>query len=861
MKNLNKFFRSQKISPVRYSVITAVFNTEQYLNDFFISIVQQKCFQGFIEIICVDDGSTDDSAKIIKEWQARYPRNIQYYYQENAGPGAARNMGLRVATGDWITFIDSDDFIAEDYFSIVGEEIASGKENKLIICNHYTYDEKTKRKILEHPLKFRFTHNKEQVTLSDRTKFVHILVNSAFFRRDSIFAANLSFDPDLRPTFEDGDFVLKYLLSIRKPKVLLLRTARYFHRIRISEDSLYSSAKNIESHYILPFTSGLRIVQNTFVKRGFIPQFLQQTLLYMVTRYYKSIIRNQIHLDAISPGLRERFSSLINNIFTYIDADSIRNPYFPFLSEDLEFYFLTQFKPKERIPQKIYIIKYDSSKQQLLIHYFSANPSPEIFFSVNNTQVTPVYSKLMEKKFSGSPAYYKYCVWIQIPTVAHCIAAHSDANQYKFIFMVKNKKFMDIASVDTIIRILSEEPCFSIIDKEFYCKKIGKTTYFKNKYANSWVFMDRDVQADDNAEHMYRFVAKKYPHVKIFFILRKNSHDWDRLYKEGFNLIPFGGISHLAALMNCDYFLSSHLDKYVTSYYGKKLQRCMHYKFVYFGHGVFKDDLSDYLAKRSPLVDCFTRTTEQEYHSIVDDHSPYTLSEKEVVLTGMPRHDSLFDLSIPQENLIVFMPTWRNKIVGSVNRSTNTRAKVDSFLDSEYARKIYSLLASERLDTVLRTTGYKFVFFPHVNIQPYLPDMKIPTSITCLRHSDIHSIQTLFKRAKILITDYSSVAFEAALIGRHIIYYQFDRVTIFGSGHFYKKGYYSYEEHGFGPVIETESALLDYLMNCIGHDCRIDDVYLQRMRDTFQFRDTNNRERVFQAIQNLRRPVSGSMWE
>jgi glycosyltransferase involved in cell wall biosynthesis len=509
--------QKKKKASVQFSVITAIFNTGQYLNDFFSSLVRQKNFLNSIEIICIDDGSTDNSVDIIKKWQKEYPRNIQYYYQENAGPGAARNLGLQVATGDWITFIDSDDFVAEDYFSIVEEAISSNIKSKLIICNHFTYFEKTNKVVLEHPLKFRFTRDKVQLTLSTTTKFVHLLVNSAFFERSSIYAADISFNPEMRPTFEDGEFVLGYLLGVKKPRVLLLRNAKYFHRMRISDDSLYSSAKMAENHYVLHFKAGLRILEKEYSEKLCVPQFIQQTFLYLITRYYNKIIRNCIELDEITPGLNERFTALLRNIFTYIDTDSILKPYFPFLSEELTMYFLKLFKSKEPPFRKIHILKYDAFKQQLLVQYFSTESAPDVSFFFNMIQAKPAYSKIMEKKNSGSPVYYKHCSWLQFSKHDHCIAAHSDMKRCRFIFIVKKQKVENIASLDGIVRILTKEPYDSKFDKAFYIKKIVRSVYYKNRYANSWVFMDRDIQADDNAEHMYRFIAKKYPQIKIFF--------------------------------------------------------------------------------------------------------------------------------------------------------------------------------------------------------------------------------------------------------------------------------------------------------------------------------------------------------
>ena len=94
-----------------FTVITAVYNVEKYLDQYFRSLTKQSLdFVQNITLILVDDGSSDSSAIIIKKWQAKYPNNIHYFYKENGGQASARNLGIQYATGDWLTFIDPDDF-------------------------------------------------------------------------------------------------------------------------------------------------------------------------------------------------------------------------------------------------------------------------------------------------------------------------------------------------------------------------------------------------------------------------------------------------------------------------------------------------------------------------------------------------------------------------------------------------------------------------------------------------------------------------------------------------------------------------------------------------------------------------------
>ncbi|MBF1383530.1 glycosyltransferase family 2 protein [Prevotella aurantiaca] len=97
---------------VKISILVAVYNAEQYLRQCLNSLVSQT-FQD-IEIICVDDASTDSSLSILKEYAVKDNRVKVVHLHENAGIAKARNTGLRISTGDFIAFVDSDDWLSED---------------------------------------------------------------------------------------------------------------------------------------------------------------------------------------------------------------------------------------------------------------------------------------------------------------------------------------------------------------------------------------------------------------------------------------------------------------------------------------------------------------------------------------------------------------------------------------------------------------------------------------------------------------------------------------------------------------------------------------------------------------------------
>ena len=98
---------------LKVSIIVPVYNTEEYLKKCLDSLINQTLEE--IEIICVNDGSTDNSGKILKSY-AKKDERIKVLEQENLKQGSARNNGVRVAQGEYIGYVDSDDWVDLDYF-------------------------------------------------------------------------------------------------------------------------------------------------------------------------------------------------------------------------------------------------------------------------------------------------------------------------------------------------------------------------------------------------------------------------------------------------------------------------------------------------------------------------------------------------------------------------------------------------------------------------------------------------------------------------------------------------------------------------------------------------------------------------
>lgn len=104
---------------MKFSIIVPVYNTSKYLNKCIGSIIGQT-YENW-ELIIIDDGSTDDSANIIDKYSKADSRIIPVYH-DNQGPGKTRNLGISTATGDYVIFVDSDDYIENDYLELLNEK-------------------------------------------------------------------------------------------------------------------------------------------------------------------------------------------------------------------------------------------------------------------------------------------------------------------------------------------------------------------------------------------------------------------------------------------------------------------------------------------------------------------------------------------------------------------------------------------------------------------------------------------------------------------------------------------------------------------------------------------------------------------
>lgn len=208
----------------KISVIVPVYNVEAYLEKCVESILKQTYTN--LEILLVNDGSTDNSGELCDQLASQY-ENIKVYHIENAGVSNARNMGIQLATGSWVTFIDSDDFVTQDYLATLASAVEGLNVGFAIAPLHHikngivtdlpSHSGKTELWSTEETMK--------ELLMTTRTSFFPV---AKLFKRDLL--ADEKFNTNYHLA-EDALFLTELLLKTRCSCVFIDKPVYYYdHR-------------------------------------------------------------------------------------------------------------------------------------------------------------------------------------------------------------------------------------------------------------------------------------------------------------------------------------------------------------------------------------------------------------------------------------------------------------------------------------------------------------------------------------------------------------------------------------------------------------------------------------------------------
>ncbi len=359
----------------------------------------------------------------------------------------------------------------------------------------------------------------------------------------------------------------------------------------------------------------------------------------------------------------------------------------------------------------------------------------------------------------------------------------------------------------------------------------------KKEYKNLWLVMERGFDARDNAYWFFRYLREQHPEINARFVIDKTSPDYEKVAKLG-ETVEYRSARHYLMYLAADRLISTHVQPVAPDlmayYHLRQIGIHPRGKDIFLQHGIIKDEMK-WMRYPTLKVDFFASGGKMEYDHLV---SEFGFPEGVIQYTGLCRFDNLIRGNHPSNEILV-MPTWRGW----------QYPQGEQFYETAFYRHFQSMLENPRLISLLEEKDLKLIFYPHIELQKELDKFRSPSERIILAGWQNYDVQDLLMRCSLLVTDYSSVFFDAGYMEKPVIYYQFD-VDEFLKYH-YQKGYFSYQDHGFGPVVETEEALVDAIYEYAENGFQMQKEYRDRLDAFYPVRDELNCERTYQIVSRM----------
>ncbi|TFH52053.1 hypothetical protein E4J66_09680 [Actinomyces viscosus] len=268
-------------------------------------------------------------------------------------------------------------------------------------------------------------------------------------------------------------------------------------------------------------------------------------------------------------------------------------------------------------------------------------------------------------------------------------------------------------------------------------------------WPRTWLYMDRHNSAGDNAEPLYRYARTHAPNVRHIFVIERTSPDWDRLAQDGFVLLDPTAPGFDAAWTGAETFLLSDIGDPLIKHRLTGAGTSPDQRLVFLQHGVTMRDMWRWFnGARLDVVVC---ATAPEQAGLTADHTSYTLTDREVWLTGFPRHDHLYELLGQERDRILLAPTWDPE----VSRALEAAPDAVGLLDALY-RPWLELAAG------LTQAGHRAVLFAHPKLVLNAPEWFRALGVPAVTGRELPEA---LARSRAVVSDRSSVLDEGMLAG------------------------------------------------------------------------------------------------
>ena len=315
---------------MKVSVIVPVYNTRQYLDKCLTSLVNQTLDE--IEIIVINDGSKENVDDIVEKYKDR----IVYVKNTNHGIGYTRNLGIKMAKGEYIGFVDSDDYVSKDMY-LDYYNYAKTNDLDMVIADYYRVEKTSIKKMMIKHFEIGKTYTNKEIIVN-----IDYGPCNKLFKRNVIIDNNITFEENLK--FEDMPFVAK---ALKHSKIGHIEKAYYNYIVRDESETTIIDNRSFDIFKILDIVNNYYKTDNLFSKEL---EFLSVSKLLN----YNILQRDQISAKARNNFIDKTFDYINNNFPNYKNNSYWNNE--PFFKKILK---------QNIVMTRIYILVYNIRKNLL----------------------------------------------------------------------------------------------------------------------------------------------------------------------------------------------------------------------------------------------------------------------------------------------------------------------------------------------------------------------------------------------------------------------------------------------------------------------------------------------------------------
>lgn len=866
------------------SVIVPVYNVEDYLKRCLDSLISQTIDKKEMEVILIDDGSTDNSPALCDEYAQKYDY-IKVFHVENKGVSNARNFGIDKARGKYIMYLDSDDYLSKNsvkglcnYFEKHYDEIDlmtyseyQDKEGELTRIKHFRYNYINKTGVFD---------------LSD-PDYVYFIQTNMNIIVKNMGEENVKFDTTL--IFHEDQ---KYILSIleKKGKIGFYKPAIYYYFVNIEGTSnqrkhpYYIHDKTIEMwENFIPDSNALPIVQAYFIndfrwKLRFDVlwpyQYKGERFDAEVERYIKLLSRVDIDLIVDYPEMSYAHKAYILGLVygDRMSTELVDDKYAICLDEKTLFDFenieayLSRFHVKNGVLSVVGVLKcvalnftddikmsytlitdgkqtkHDVKLKYSSLSYFQSQTVTSNFKGFNiKIPIKPNTKIIFKTALKGKeiPMYFSYP-----PTSPFNRKLHRKSFNFCGLHIKCNKNIVKVRKSNAL------DDFGNLVISGIYMPKIGfrnalirmYTPYYKRRH-RIWLYCDSSKTVKDNAYYQFIHDVKINDGIERYYVCNSqaNIDGWfDDSMKD--KLITYGSVKHRL------YGLSA--DKILTSFYGlrdffcypgsafKYFSDLTTFELVYLQHGVLHAHLPTMYSLDRMMLDKEVVSTQFEVDNLIKN---YCFEDSYLIKSGMPRLAHIPKDKAPEKK-ILFAPSWRKFLVQADGKGS-WKPKDKVFLASEFYKNTMAFLTDPKLEKALKKHGFVLDFKPHPNFRMYDRFFKLNEETIRLAPKTVDEYSY-----SIFITDFSSFMFDFIYLKRPILYFVPD-LELFEAGlNHYRKLDIPFE-NGFGEFSSDPQKAVEDVIALLDNGCVPEKKYIERMNGLFINADAPD-EALYEALIN-----------